>query len=328
MVQSNLRIRTCEKEELDFSQVLRLALDTFTRNGLISPLMTSDHVRQILEVMWKGSDHMIIAEESNRLSGFLSIKYAGDGHAHFASWMPYLRNGTNAFQLAPQLINAGIRIAKEKGSRMAWTRFDLLPGRERGYSDYSSWYRSCGFAEPFQTPGFIRPLQRFSSFDFHRLMPSAYTSGLDIKPLNDIDFQQVFDIYCKAFSSCRDNEFHLRTGPENRETLMNREGREYQIPEASLALTDGETLVGFANLYFLKDRPNLANLCPIAIDPDYQRRGLGTLLLSKSMEVLSAKGYQALTLFVDAENASAIRFYGRLGFKEAFRLYIHTLELS
>ncbi len=54
----------------------------------------------------------------------------------------------------------------------------------------------------------------------------------------------------------------------------------------------------------------------LAVHPDYQGRGLGTLLISTVEEKLLALGCPKLNLMVRSTNSAVIEFYQKLGFKQ------------
>jgi GNAT superfamily N-acetyltransferase len=54
----------------------------------------------------------------------------------------------------------------------------------------------------------------------------------------------------------------------------------------------------------------------VMVDPGFQRRGLGELVIRLSMGALWKRGERALVLFVTDGNAPAQRLYARLGFVE------------
>ena len=60
-----------------------------------------------------------------------------------------------------------------------------------------------------------------------------------------------------------------------------------------------------------------ATLFNIAVDPDYQRQGLGRALLEHLIDELEKRGVATLWLEVRASNAAAIALYESLGFNGA-----------
>ncbi|WP_058912133.1 ribosomal protein S18-alanine N-acetyltransferase [Entomohabitans teleogrylli] len=77
--------------------------------------------------------------------------------------------------------------------------------------------------------------------------------------------------------------------------------------------TDG-VIAAFAITQVVLDEATLFN---IAVDPRYQRRGLGRALLSHIISELEARNVLTLWLEVRASNAAAIALYEDLGFNEA-----------
>lgn len=92
-----------------------------------------------------------------------------------------------------------------------------------------------------------------------------------------------------------------------------------------VAIARGE-LVGFC-LYFTGDseRPHINDL---AVSGGERGRGIGTALTVRALKRLFARGARAVTLTTDEDNASAIRLYMRLGFRQhaAGRDYTRPLD--
>ena len=53
----------------------------------------------------------------------------------------------------------------------------------------------------------------------------------------------------------------------------------------------------------------------IYLDPQYQRHGLGTYLLNRTIPELKKRGYQSLIIEYNANNTNAEKFYRGIGFK-------------
>ncbi len=70
-------------------------------------------------------------------------------------------------------------------------------------------------------------------------------------------------------------------------------------------------IIGFAlvwNSSFIKD---------FVVAPGWQRRGIGTVLMSEILTTLSARGFHEVALKVDAGNLRAKLLYRRMGFVES-----------
>ncbi|MFK3660757.1 ribosomal protein S18-alanine N-acetyltransferase [Scandinavium sp. NPDC088450] len=109
--------------------------------------------------------------------------------------------------------------------------------------------------------------------------------------------------------------------PWSEQTLASNQGERY----LNLQLTvDGE-MAAFAITQIVLDEATLFN---IAVDPAFQRRGLGRELLEQVIDEVEKRGVVTLWLEVRASNVAAIALYESLGFNEATvrRNYYPTAE--
>jgi len=75
---------------------------------------------------------------------------------------------------------------------------------------------------------------------------------------------------------------------------------------------DGARLVGF---HWTKvDRDDVGEVYVVGVDPDEQGSGLGTALTLVGLHHLAERGMGSVHLYVEADNAPAVRVYERLGF--------------
>ncbi|CAM3641742.1 ribosomal protein S18-alanine N-acetyltransferase [Rahnella bruchi] len=97
--------------------------------------------------------------------------------------------------------------------------------------------------------------------------------------------------------------------PWTENTLASNQGERY----LNLKIMQGEVMAGFAITQIVLDEATLFN---IAIDPAFQRQGLGRTLLEEVIQLLEQKDVFTLWLEVRASNAKAIALYESLGFNE------------
>jgi ribosomal-protein-alanine N-acetyltransferase len=88
------------------------------------------------------------------------------------------------------------------------------------------------------------------------------------------------------------------------EELAQRKTRAYR------AAWIGSDIVGFAGQMFVDDESHVNN---IAVDPTWQGRGLGAVLLSDLVRTALGRGARHLTLEVRVGNEPALALYGRFG---------------
>jgi ribosomal protein S18 acetylase RimI-like enzyme len=71
----------------------------------------------------------------------------------------------------------------------------------------------------------------------------------------------------------------------------------------------------------------LAVIQGVAVDPDYQRRGLASRLVNALMEHCHAEGINAIRAIVEESNADLKRFFQHLGFRRSELInYVRTFE--
>lgn len=117
--------------------------------------------------------------------------------------------------------------------------------------------------------------------------------------------------------------------PEDIDAVVSLDHRAFEFPwsredfEGSLKfghqfllLKDGETLLAAAVYMQIFEQ---SELLTIAVDPQYQGRGLGKLLITEMISRLMANHAESLFLEVRVSNTRAIALYHSVGFQEISR---------
>lgn len=120
-----------------------------------------------------------------------------------------------------------------------------------------------------------------------------------ISTLSTTDLARAFQIETRAHAF-----------PWSEKTFASNQGERYLNLQLAV---DGE-IAAFAITQIVLDEATLFN---IAVDPAYQRRGLGRELLEAVIDAVEERGVATLWLEVRASNAAAIALYESLGFNEA-----------
>ncbi len=81
-----------------------------------------------------------------------------------------------------------------------------------------------------------------------------------------------------------------------------------------VAVSEGR-IVGYASVYFRKNS-RISHLESIAVDPDYQGRGLGKMLLDEVEKISIGMNCTLIVLETFEKNAAALRLYERSGYLE------------
>ena len=109
--------------------------------------------------------------------------------------------------------------------------------------------------------------------------------------------------------------------PWSEQTFASNQGERY----LNLQLSVDGVMAAFAITQIVLDEATLFN---IAVDPAFQRRGLGRALLERVIDEVEKRGVVTLWLEVRASNVAAIALYESLGFNEATirRNYYPTVD--
>lgn len=120
-----------------------------------------------------------------------------------------------------------------------------------------------------------------------------------ISSLTTTDLARAYEIETRAHAF-----------PWSEKTFASNQGERY----LNFRLMAGEVMAAFAITQVVLDEATLFN---IAVDPAWQRQGLGRQLLEHLIQALEERGVATLWLEVRASNTAAIALYESLGFNEA-----------
>ncbi len=123
--------------------------------------------------------------------------------------------------------------------------------------------------------------------------------------MNTISFLSTTDL-----SQAWEIEKRAHAFPWSENTFASNQGERYLNYQL---MAEGK-MAAFAITQIVLDEATLFN---IAVDPAFQRRGLGRELLEHLIDELEKRGVMTLWLEVRASNLAAIALYEQLGFNEA-----------
>ncbi|MFI2753595.1 mycothiol synthase [Cellulomonas sp. P22] len=145
--------------------------------------------------------------------------------------------------------------------------------------------------------------------------PPSSVPGLTVRPfVPGRDEDAWLRVNARAFAS------HPEQGRMTRADLEAREAEPWFDPEGLLLAERDGVLVGsmWTKVPPPEDDPGsppeTGEIYALGIDPDAQGLGLGTLLTRLAVAHLSGRGVRTVELYVEGDNAPAIRTYSRAGF--------------
>jgi ribosomal protein S18 acetylase RimI-like enzyme len=136
--------------------------------------------------------------------------------------------------------------------------------------------------------------------------------GLQVQHLSQVHAGDLYPCYCAAFEA-GDAQFFFEQSEEERREYFDTLGLEAALKEsASVALVQGKRLVGF--VYVLPYGEGNCHISCMCVYPDWQRRGLGKLLLRLAMDKAAQDGYKTTSLGTSTSMV-AFQLYRQHGFE-------------
>jgi ribosomal-protein-alanine N-acetyltransferase len=140
-------------------------------------------------------------------------------------------------------------------------------------------------------------------------------SGVEIRTMSASDLPAVAELDAQAFMPLWQNPLNAL---------------ERALPQATSAtvLEDAQGVVGYQ---ISTANPFGAHLARLAVRPDAQQRGLGSLMVTDLIQRLKAKGVARLTVNTQSDNLASLALYKKMGFGltgEKFPVYCFVVPPS
>jgi len=207
-----------------------------------------------------------------------------------------------------------IRMARVRRIESSFVSIDgscLPPFFEReGFRTYWREFMRCELRraqQPVGTPALVQlePLRRSDLREAAAITLAAYNGGVDAQ----------IDQHYRTYEGC---ELVLQN-------VLNHSGGGIPILEASAMARHRGRGIGFIILTEIAARQG--HLPQVAVLPEYQRQGLGRLLVSYGLSRLAELGFETLSLIVSRLNRPALRMYQLMGFQSVLSFPVFTWEM-
>lgn len=240
--------------------------------------------------------------------GFAGLVAWEAGHPHPVGYAQLTRGPTSwalEFVVSPHHREAGGTV----GADLVLAALDVV--REEGGGHVHLWVPKPGamHTEIAETVGLRRGRDLLQ---MRRPLPvEGEEWTLDTRPfVLGQDEEAWLEVNNRAFS------WHPEQGGWDIETLRRREQEGWFDPGGFLLHEREGRLAGFCWTKVHPDHdPPLGEIYVIAVDPDFHGLGLGRALVLAGLDSLSRRGVGTGMLYVDANNAPAVKLYEKLGFE-------------
>lgn len=297
--------------EINVQEVAKLTFDARQNSDLRNEMITLEGMIAELELGKEDDvDKFVIQslDTTGQLKGWLSI-YTGFPGIHFiGAWQPIVPEGSDQGDIASALIERAIGYTKEAGVKRLEVLFDNLSEDIRDLCGrMGKWYEEKGMRFTTEETRMVADLNSL------HLEEHPLPSGIDVVTIAETSNEEMRKPFFDTFLASKDRLF-LDLEDENQLVAFDwwfERTRPFD-KESTIILKDGDAIVGFCVV-----RPSLksASIGPFGVHPDYQGRGLGKALLSRSLRAMIRKGLRTVELEMDIENTPAHNLYTSFGFE-------------
>jgi len=253
--------------------------------------------------------HYIFARRQGNLVGIAGLCIFTESMVYLDGWNPLVFPGDDYEEVFKLLVSESIKHTQKMGrNRLEIFLMELTDDIRGTYDRVRPLYESAGMNRGNEWSHMVCDLTS------SRLTQPEIPSGYSLKPIIEVDNEEIWPCYNITFLSSGDRRYLNQSEKQRRENFDDFFDRKKpNEKDASLLLYFEDEIVGFMkiNLYNIGGFVN-----GIGIHPDFRRRGLGRLLMISSIVRAAQNGMKDLILEVDIENHRAIALYEQLGFKK------------
>ncbi len=315
-------IRIQSWAEVNPEDIARFTFQIRHQEGLITENTTID--TYLTAVDWwitQSSSTPIIAYIDDQMVGWLVFFSFVSKIATIGRWHPIVAPGPQQEKIAQQLLKASISHAKEqKFERLEAELTGITSENESSYKKYEKWYHTQGFHIAAEESRLEKDLTQ------EPLPKPTFPPKFQLQPLSHFTNQALEGPFFNMFNNSKDR-FWLDQTQEQRKESFNFwfDRKRAFVEEATGVLLKGDEIIGLTVVRPIQD---IGMLGPIAILPEYRRRGLGRALLAYSFQGTLKSGIPTMQLEFDVTNEPAHRLYQELGFHHVHQLVIfaHVLK--
>ncbi len=262
----------------------------------------------------------MLATDNGRIAGWIGLERKTENIGEIGRWHPFVGEFADRDNIAKQLIEEVMKYAPMHNMQRLEISFDeTFDSNVKAFENRCSWFRSLGWRLVEDTY-FMELDSLKDSSEF------AIPDGFQLRPLLEIDHDELYKCHHAAFTTSEAREFYDLTSEEKRQHFEKLYDRSQNInPDASFVLTYEENVV---SIVLVVSRDDEEHITIVAVHPDFRGRGLAKALLSASIKELRKQGTQNLSIGVDTVNTPAIKLYKKYGFQVTSRLSFYSWRAS
>jgi len=194
-------------------------------------------------------------------------------------------------------------------------------------------FRPGELAEPFRRSGFVRFPRLYQECELAtgRFSAASVPAAFELGLWNPAVYQAVAELIHACYAGHLDaqinNQYRTLDGSLRfLHNIVRFPGCGVFDPRASLVLRDRRTQALAGVILCSRIAGDVAHITQLCVAPKHRGRGLGRMLLHRTLHELSGLGYRAITLTVSEQNAEAVKLYREAGFVTRHRFDAMVLD--
>ena len=295
--------------------------DTRQAEGVLSEPSSMEGFYNFIRWVSERDDSVpVVAYVDEEVVGWLAFFSFVPKVGTIGRWHPVVKPGFLREQIASELLKATIAHAKAQGfERLEAELTEITAHTESRAQVYQRWLEVEGFHLATEEARLELKLSDDMFSPVH--LPEEY----ELVPLGEYTNRELQRPFFEMFDNSIDRFWLDQTVEQRLDTFNFWFNRDRPIiEEATRVLTKETAIVGITVVRPIQDSGMLG---PIAVLPQYRRRGLGRGLIAFSMRGTLASGFPTMQLEFDITNEPAFALYRSLGFEQVHELRIFALVL-
>jgi mycothiol synthase len=249
---------------------------------------------------------ILVAGEQDPLDEATSLRLKHHGLADSALWLSGDLGFALAHRGAVDLAVTPVARGRGVGGQLAGTAFDgRAPVTAWSHGDHPAAARLAA-RHHLRRARELWVMRRQAS---EPLAEPRVPDGITVRGYRDQDRDEVLRVNAAAFAH------HPEQGSMDADELEERMAEDWFDPAGLLVADSGAGLRGFH--WTKRHDAGLGEVYVVAVDPAAQGQGLGRVLTLAGLHHLVGLGVSEVLLYVESDNAAAVRLYGGLGFTHA-----------
>jgi ribosomal protein S18 acetylase RimI-like enzyme len=296
-------------KELDLRKLAKFMYDARKNTVFDIESRTLEHLEESRKKVTSDDNIIFTAYENDAIVGILRI-YTGFPEITFTSlWDPMITQEEGREEIALALISFCKRYVKERGfSRLEILLSPLTEKHSEIYKENKSWYEKAGFYKATE--------EVLMRVDLNKLELSAnqpkLLEGLRYERIENVENGRIIEPFFRAFSDRGDRLFRDMTKAQQLVSFNYWLRRSQPFHRSSIVIMKDDNFVG---LIVVRQDDETAVIGPVAVVPEYKRKGIMKAALHESLRRMQDDGIKFGKLEADAKNEPAINLYKKFGFE-------------